>query len=299
MRKLRIATLCYGDRFIDLFHRCLMRSLLQPGNLPAFAAEGREIEHLIVTQEADRERFEDAPALPHYTRRVVVAGDGDTRGKRLFEIILPPCLEDGALLLMACADCFFADGAVSNTVTYNVDRHLCLAGCDLRVRESLLDALPEQPIPPGKLVRLAFEHAHSSIRSCFLENDCNDTHLGSGRFQRVTPNLYSVIFRNAQIKLASIDEKDVEYFATAAPFWPDSPPGVWANWDWSWAQHVLIPAGRYKFLASSDLMLCVEPTPEYTQREPQGGMQWNDEYYLDHTGHFQAQRCAVGLLRAE
>lgn len=299
MRPVRLLSMVWGSH-LDLFERVLLRSLMQPDNLPQILSSGRKIEMFLMTPERDRD---DALA-----RLVKVSQDHPIEcswmeGCRLEDGLvacMSKCIEDDSLLMLTPPDTFFANGSISNLLAFHADRKdLCVSGFHVRVEDTKFlvkyrhspdsgwGTVWDYSIPPEALVDAAFECAHDSLRYALIDNPVNNARHGGIFIQKLKDGLWSMTHRLPTVYLASVNEEDRNRFAERRNF---------NDWDWSWPSKLQLKK-RYKCLCSSDGFFAVELTPA-TKNVPL--LEKNDKLVDDFALReysFDNNRFMVGFLR--
>jgi hypothetical protein len=317
MRRIRLLTVAFGERYLDLFHRACLRSLWQPGNLPALLREGREIEHLVVTP---CESVRSVPISlvcncpPNYNIKTVWYGDRPNIQVHAIGEWLKMCVGDGSLAMIANPDWFYADGSVTNMVNYLQDRDFAVAGLYARVNDGSflkeLDECSNDTYRPYDLVDAAMlSHAHHCLEYADVSRDRNSSAYSGVFIQPIADGLWSMNMRLAHVFLASINSSDVDNYNRCkdkyGQEWWNSSSAAW--WDSLWPSH-LYEQGRLKFLESSDLFFCVDLTkPDMGNCKVVSNILFNDDCLCDgrcdpHSGHKarlhpEACKSFVGVLR--
>lgn len=282
VRKIRLLTVAYGERYLDLFQRACLRSLWQPGNIPALLKQGREIEHLVVTPPSTPGVWKYSS--PHYKVRCVWYENEDITKSHSRGILewMKMCADDGSLAMAANPDWFFADGSVANMVNYLQDRDLAVAGLYARVDDKaflrqidLLHTIGPIPISSAELVHLSMMRMHYCLKYADISKDSNHS-ANSGVFvQHISDGLWSMNMRVPNVFLTNITYEDCREFEKHR----EQHKSGW--WDWVWPSR-LMEQGRLKFLQSSDLFFMVDLTqPDVNHPVVESNRLWNDDFIND------------------
>ncbi len=316
MRKIRLLSVVYGERYLDLFQRACLRSLWQPGNLPALLSADREIEHLVVTP-SDQFTVEipgHVEDIGRYAIKQVWYGDEAKAHQRGTLEWMKMCAADGSLAMGANPDWFFADGSVANMVNYLQDRDLAVAGLYARVNDGMFlghidfryDTFSDDKgvfnVSPSELVNLAMlNYPHYCLSHADVSKEQNHSAHSGVFVQPISPGLWSMSLRVPNVILASVTKDDcweyTEHMAQHKSGW----------WDWVWPTK-LIEHGRLKFLQSSDLFFMVDLTkPDVNHPIVEPNRLWNDDFVADgrtekelgHKARLHSLACKafVGTLR--
>ncbi len=311
MRKIRLLSVVYGERYINLFHKVCLRSLWQPGNLPALLNAGRQIEHLVITPFSNKYVWNYKS--PNYKVDCVWYGDKPNVQTYAIKEWLKMCVDDGSLAMIANPDWFFADGSVSNLVNYLNDRNFSVAGLYTRINDlDFLKELKKQPdrvYSSSMLVDSAFLHPHHVLKYADVTKDSNHSAYSGHFIQPISQGLWTMNIRLAHVFLASVNVSDVEHYDGCKEMygqaWWDSNSAAW--WDSLWPSHIY-KQGRFKFLQSSDLFFCVDLTkPDMGLCKVMPDMLLNDDCLCDgrddpcgdHKARLHPEACKtfVGILR--
>ncbi len=297
MRPLRLLSMVWG-KHLELFEKVLLRSLFQPNNLPKILASGREIEMMLMTPERDRDQ---AISLLEKAAQQHPIDCSWVNGVQLADGVVAAmcsCLVDNALLMLTPPDTFFADGSLSNLVTFHGDRDgMCVSGFHVRVLEQeFLDWVnlvwskcsPDSlDISSDNLVDIAFRYAHPSFKLANIDSPINNSRHGGIYIQKVSEGLWTITHRLPTVYLASVTVKDKDRFAERRQF---------NEWDWAWPARLQLDK-RYKCLTSSDLFFAVELThADRNIPKDSNNDQLVDEFTL-RDYHYDNNRFMVGSLR--
>jgi hypothetical protein len=204
------------------------------------------------------------------------------------------CIYDGALLMIALPDFYFADGAMWNMLEYLDDRDMAVAGLQFRVIDedfvNWLRTLPEnQVLNACDLVDATFRFAHMTFKDSDITKPSNNSKRGGVFLKPIGDGLWSVIHRLPNVFLLSVTRECLAAFENA-PFnaWDHVLPSSW------------IKRNRYKFLGSSDLFYAVELEGREGHGEPVIGESLLNDWFLPETTgvtHYVINRNFVGTLR--
>ncbi len=283
-----VYTMVWGP-FIDLFERCCLASLLQPGNLPAVKDKilwriattdplerFAEIRKTLVGAgiEMDLFRWKETPISSEIAARFlanaleVAVGATDT-------------------FLMAQPDVFFGNGSIGNLVRYLGSRPLAVAAVHLRTLAHVVP--PPLPCSNARLVRYAFENLHPENAAMFDGLTKNSTRQGGVSIRPLTGDLYTCVHSLSNVSLLRPTMTDVDFFRRIEGF---------GAWDHAWPS-LLVAEHRLRVVGSSDLFFAVELTDADKVNCPhEPGMCGNDVYRRD-MPHNRVMGSIAVVLRAE
>lgn len=183
----------WGDFYCDFFLRAGLPSLLQPGNLPAFATPGT-VTALVYTRPQDLPGLAGHPlmkqlarfcdirfkALPEDIGEFTVAADGIQQKlsimSRCLEVAIRAAEDDPDLVaLFPLADLIYADGTLGEIARRMEDGVRAVGVVTPHVTcEAVLDATMAEftavTADPRQLLRFTLDHAHHSFRRQFIDS---------------------------------------------------------------------------------------------------------------------------------
>ena len=309
--KLTITTFVYGNRYVDLFEKCCLRSLFQEGNIPFLLKHGYEITHLVYTTTPDAGRLAE---ITNRAKLKYLEGTNVDQDKLSYQIITNPAVGYGRVIaktnmifllqsvtygvhnpapfFLASPDYFIGDYSLSNLLAYQTKKDTCLAALHVRVdAPSFLNFLEgtQGNIQNPSLVRIAFGMLSQSWKDSFIDKDNNCSFHAGTAVQKIATNLYTVTFRIPTTFLARLNQSDLEYFSGHCDY---------GHWDHSWPEH-LISQKRFKFIGSSDMFFAVELTAgDMNQSKCRAGDLWNDEYFSTKI-HSETNRNFLAVVRGD
>ena len=300
--RLLIATYVYGEQFLDLFDRYCLRSLMQAGNIPYLLKQGYEIIYIIYTKPRDVQRL--TAIIDKYktekieyritTNRFVGNETEVSKANSIFLLeSVGFAVTNKAPFFLASPDIFVGDFSLSNLLTYNTNKDICLAALHLRVDSVLFQRWYNEeailPVSNARLVTTSMGILSQSWRDSFIDKGRNCSFTANSAVQKIQDNLYNVTFRIPNVFLARLNQSDVDYF--------NQHPNL-GNWDHSWPEH-LVKGRRYKFIGSSDMFFACEATyVDNNKSDCRDNDLWNDEC-INTKLHSETNRNFLAIIRGE
>ena len=284
---------------VELFDRCLMRSLFSENNLPALISRGLLVELRVYTRQSDVQRIEaclkrHADTLDaHYRARLSFnitpyIHDMDLTARSLGDC-LSKCNADQGFL-MALPDFFFGDSTVCNLVGAGMGRDSCLAAVHMRVNDDHFGELIKErqsAISNEELVSLALVSAHQNWSESFADRPNNLCHVSGVSVQPLPNGILLVTHHLPTVFFLRVRDSDVEYFRRSD----------YHAWDHEWPS-ILISERRYKFIGSSDAVFVVELTGRNSHLITFSGEHANDRYLGSHQLlHHSVNEAFMAVLR--
>ena len=297
--KLRLFVICFGDKHADLYERVAIRSLTQPKNRAAIAADDVVS---IYTDAATAERVGKATQAlsPNLDVHIMnTSGDHYDVQNRCFIEEIGRCVREDATLLIVNPDCFWGDGSLANLLAIAGEQDVCIASPHVRVdRDKFLTALPEfadigvhqTNMHNADLVRLAMRTLHQSWIDADVTKERANTFETGIAIRRISEGLYAVSHLQPTVFLARVNARDYGFFAERQ--------GARGLWDHFWPAE-LIGAGRYRVVASSDAIFIAELTEADTHNTALHTVDPKkpDAFFRD-APHISANRNVVGIWRS-
>lgn len=249
--KFRFFSLVYGERFVDIYERIAVRSLLQTANASAIRPG------TVVSLYTDRASADRAGAiagrLGELQITIIEPGNaGDTLQRALIAEI-ERCIAENAALIMLPPDTFWGDGSLGNLLAVANGQNLCIGAPHVRVnRDDFLASLPAGDIDNAELVRLSMANLHPTWRDANVSLNPRNTWWSGTLIRQLSPKLYAVHHRLPTIYLAHFTPDDLNFFRDQTKL---------GSWDHSWPG-LLVQQQRQRILSSSDLFFAAELTPE-------------------------------------
>lgn len=299
--RLNIVTYVYGNSYIDMFERVCLRSLMQKGNVPYLLSCGYNITHLIYTTTTDAERLgkivdkykTDRLEFKIMTNNAVGYGRNLQKTNMIFLVeSVAYCVNNPAPMFLATPDVFIGDGSLSNLISFNMKKDICIAALHVRVDRDrflkLLDGM-QGDISNGVLATVGMSVLSQSWADAFIDKDRNCSWQSGSAVQKIRDKLWAVTFRIPTVYLARLNRGDMAYFNSNCDY---------GHWDHSWPEY-LIKEKRYKFAGSSDLFFAVELTsPENNKAHCRDNDLWNDESQNAKL-HSETNRNFLAIVRGE
>ncbi|MDP2672064.1 MAG: hypothetical protein Q8O68_00960 [Candidatus Daviesbacteria bacterium] len=298
--RLNIVTYVYGS-YIDLFEKVCLRSLMQAGNVPHLISCGYNITHLIYTTTPDVEKIEkiigkystDRLEFKIMTNNAVGYGRNLAKTNMIFLVeSVAYCVSNPCPMFLATPDVFIGDGSLSNLVSYNAKKDICLAALHVRVdRDKFLNWIKgiEGGVSNPALVTAGMGMLSQSWADSFIDRDKNCSWHAGTAVQKIKDKLWAVSFRIPTVYLARLNQSDMDYFNNHCDY---------GHWDHSWPES-LIKDKRYKLIGSSDLFFAVEVTSaENNKAMLRDNDTWNDECQNTKL-HSETNRNFLAIIRGE
>lgn len=256
---LRILTMVWGKKHVDLFKRACLTSLMWPRNKAALQGatwrivtdeeHSAELERLVYNAFDCKIEMTTIPNRPETTDATEHATTIQLLQHHMIQAAYA-CLEDQSKMLLAPPDTIFAEGSIENILMIGAQPGVCVAVPHLRVLPEILDVI-DKPTSSEELVTKSFGNLHNSwVYSEFGHVD--NLSLASGILWRDIGNgLYSVQHRLPTVYLASFIPQDFITFQRNHQF---------TVWDYKWPAERLIRQERQRTVGSSDLAFIAEVT---------------------------------------
>ncbi len=226
-----------------------LRSLRQPRNLPAVAADGASVlvDVRVVAGDAERVAASLERAGNGLALNVVAVRSDDEASARAAALAdaADAARAEGGRLLLTEAGWFFGNGTLAAAIRYGGYPGRCVSGALFPVHESSFCAAVaardvEEPIGNAELVALAFAHVA-------------DAKNGAGRsvaYRRLDDNLAVVAAAPSRLLLLDVTDADVAFFRSRAR--ADAVGDDWWN--------LAMGEDRVRIIASSDAWFVADAT---------------------------------------
>lgn len=292
---IRILSMVWNDKYVDLFKRALVRSLTWDKNKAALAgatwhvvtaaSHAEEIERTIwnaleCTPEIDilPDTFDTFPGGPKIPLMNVHPSEILAQ---YFNKEVLTCINTQSKMLLAPPDTIFGNGSIPNILRIGEHVGTCVAVPHVRVLPTIFEEDWSSDLSNAQLVHRSFKHLHSSWVQAKDDSEKNNSLLSGCFYKEMAPNLYSVQHRLPTVYLAAFRPQDYVFFVEQKRF--DSIDHVWAG------QH-LIRQERLRTIGSSDLAFIAEVTDanlNIPQEVPPQAInpQQPDAYYADALHH--------------
>lgn len=252
--KLQILTMCYGEKHIELFRRACLKTLSFPENRRAIYENKtrwnictdeehieylkREIDIYFPELEINFIKTED---LRRYTDPIQSA--------IIWQI--EDCLRTKSRLLIAPPDTLFAEGSVKSLVFAGREPGSVVVVPHPRVLPEILSSKFDPFVSSPELVRLSMACLHQSWSDAECGHVRQNSYVGGVKWWRVNEKVISGQHYLPTPYLMDFTEADLQYFKTQISF---------GSFDHIWANDILLPAGRQRYIASSDSCFIAEIT---------------------------------------
>lgn len=287
MKKIRLFTLVWGERYIDWFERACVASLCWPKN--ADTLQQHAVAWDILTRHEDADRLRNIAARLGIPVEIRYLRDtGPNIGAVLQQALIDEmrlCLEQGQAMLLCPPDKIFGDGAIAGLVSQG---DTCVAVPHVRVLPSILPGI-SHPVSNAELVGLAWKHLHRSWSEANLAREMANCNVGGVAWREITPGLYAVQHRLPTCFLANFQDDDLTWFCSQV---------FEGGWDHLWPAK-LVAEQRQRVLASSDAAFMAEITPEFENIPACAPVDpLNPDKYWGQHAHHWANRNIVAIFRA-
>lgn len=298
---LHIFTVAYGQKAVDLFIDCAVRSFCWPLNKDALVSRNATW-HIWTLRE-------DFPVVAEAASRVGInlkLNEADSFIERLSTDFLN---DNGVMMLQMwlhtakivreCngqlftgpTDTIMSGESVPNILQAGELDGTAVAVGHIRVHPNILKDIeaqanrfgPASSIGSARLVSLALRNAHKSFTEAefYPGKDRINSYIGGIMWQRRPSGVIAMTHRLPTVYLVHLTDDDINYFSRKNP--PGTWPPVYGEWDHSWPSACLFPKQRMRYLGSSDdAFMCeitdpeknVPPLQHYVKGEPD--LFWRD-----------------------
>ena len=298
--KLRIYTTVWGQRYIDLFEKTILRSFSWDQNKKAIFNE--DYVWSVYTNAEDEEKirskmikagFENlefrriqVPILQSYdNHNQVVAGYKEEKVEnnhphmglillKCFSTEIEECLKQNAKLLMAPPDSIFGDGTVHGILSCGTLDYTCVSVPHPRVTDLIFDDLKQ--MKNSELVSLSFKNLHKTWEEANVELPMINSYVGGVQWLKIRDDLYRVCHRLPTPYLLHFKPHDLDFFKKQICF---------GTIDHIWPTN-LIGEERIRMVGSSDVAFIVEITarcqnipPRYPTPPHEPDKFWRNAYH--------------------
>jgi len=276
---LEILSTVWGRQYLETFKKTAIESLSWDKNKEALIKEGTTWN--IYT---DKEFIPEITALCHelnheikyniQSRETLRDYIDENQSATIWQ--MRRSIDTGCKVLLAPPDTLFGDGTIAGLLSAAEDPGSVVVVPHPRVLPSILEEIEPMPLPidNAPLVGIAWRHLHEAW--IHAEVGCKDqsSYIGGIWWKKVNglitgkhllPSPYMIHFL----------EQDMEYFDKACSF---------GHFDWRWPGDILVPQGRQRYIASSDLAFIVEITdpnknvPQIYENQPATGFHRDDPH---------------------
>lgn len=252
----RFFVLAYGEEFAELYIRCALRSLSQPGN---------RVRGAIVSVYSDEHSIDAVAAASEQIgaveRHMIVPQEdaNDTQRDAFIEEI-KICVQTNATMVVVSPDNFWGNGSLQNVLAFMGDQDVCVGIPHMRVtKKSFLHELPDWEISNSELVSLSMLTMHPSWKECDVSGERVNTFYAGISMNRISTELYAVTHLMPTCFVCRFNAADYSFFAERK--------GARGLFDHHWPAS-LVRSGRYRVIGSSDAAFIAELTPAETHNTP-------------------------------
>lgn len=284
---IRLFCLAYGAKFVDLFERVTVRSLMQPRNRAV-------ISDAKISLYTDKDSVERATGIASQLAPVepTLLDAGLHPGEMLHRALIAEireCLRTGSTLIMAPPDTFWGEGSLANLLAVGSVPNVCVGAAHARVnRDQFLEALPEGVIENDRLVSLSIEHLHRTWGEADCTREKTNTWWSGTSLRKVSDKLWAVQHLLPTIHLARFVQSDLEFFER------HDKRGLW---DHRWPA-CLVEQQRQRIIGSSDMFFAAELTGETENIPPLTDRDVNEpDKYRGNERHHAINRNLISVWR--
>lgn len=287
MKKVRMFTLLWGERYIDWFERACVTSLCWPSN--QWAVKQNIVGWDIVTKSADEERVRSiAERLGIPVEIRILIEDSAPVGNKLQYYLMDQMkrsLERDESMFLCPPDKIFGDGSISGILSQG---SVCVASPHVRVLPSVLEFITDQPLTNPQLAKVAWGHLHRSWKEADISKEMANSYVSGVAWREISPGLIAVHHRLPTCFLATFQPDDVAWFESQV---------YMGAWDHLWPAK-LVAEQRERVLGSSDAAFMAEITPEFENIPSCSPVDQNDpdRYWANHAHHL-VNRNQVSFFR--
>lgn len=168
-------------------------------------------------------------------------------------------LASGEQLLIAPPDTVFSEGTIPNLLDFGSQPDTCIAIPHPRVEPTFLVSMNSEShgaIDSPAMVRIAWENLHRAWSESRVGRDQTGTYIGGVSWRETHDGSYAVQHMLPTNYLCNFTADDLTFFTSPKSGFELN----FGNFDHTWPSECLIPKGRQRTLASSDLGFVVELT---------------------------------------
>ena len=297
---LRIYTALWGNRYIDLFEKTILKSLSWPRNKESILLE--DYTWSFYTNKEDKEKISNlmkaagflnlefrqimVPTIEKYDQTsLIVTGYKEEKIDnnhphmglillKCFTTEIEECLKQNAKLLLAPPDSIFGDGTIHGILSCGSIDHSCVSVPHPRVVDSIFNDL--KPLTNSELVSLSFKHLHKTWEEANVDLPMVNSYVGGVQWKKIKDDLYRVSHRLPTPYLLHFKPHDLDFFKQQICF---------GTIDHTWPTN-LFGEERIRFVGSSDLAFIVEVTarcqnipPKYPIAPNEPDRFWRNAYH--------------------
>ncbi len=272
---LEILSTVWGREYLETFKQTAIRSLAWENNKQSLITEGTTW-NIYTDQEFIPELFELCMHLnagityniqPRSSLRTYI---DENQSATLWQ--MKRSIDSGCKVLLAPPDTLFGDGSVAGMLSAAADPGSVVVVPHPRVTPDILKE--EGSYSNAALVNIAWKHLHESWHHAEIGCDNQSSWMGGIWWQKVNGLITGKHLLPSPYML-HFTEEDMDYFDKASGF---------GHFDWRWPGDILVPQGRQRYIASSDLAFIVEITapdkniPPIYEGQPKTGFHRNDPH---------------------
>ena len=259
---LRIYTAVWGDEYIELFEKTIIKSFGWPQNKKALNNEN--VTWSIHTNKKNEVKviqlikriFDGNIEVNSFEQEL--EGSHPDMGKFLlaqFKLEIKRCLDTNSRLLLAPPDSLFGDGSLAALFNHGAQDGVCVAVAHPRVLDTIFEypeevGMDDSPHGNAQLVSSAFRNLHKTWSEAQLGFEKINSFVGGVCWKQLKKGLYSVQHRLPTTYLISFQPNDLQFFEAQICFgaidhlWPSK----------------LIAEQRQRTVGSSDSVFICEIT---------------------------------------
>ena len=276
---LEILSTVWGRPYLETFKQTALRSLSWDKNKASLIKE-ETIWNIYTDKEFVQELFDHChdlnPKITYNIQSREVLRDYIDENQSAIMWQMRRSIDWGCKVLLAPPDTLFGDGTVAGLLSAAEDPGSVVVVPHPRVTPSILDDLEPMylSLDNAPLVSLAWAHLHESWIHAEIGHSNQSSWMGGIWWKKVNGLITGKHLLPSPYML-HFTEEDMEYFDKACSF---------GHFDWRWPGDMLVPQGRQRYIASSDLAFIVEITapeknvPPIYDGQPKTGFHRNDPH---------------------
>lgn len=277
-KPLRLFSVFWGDKHLDLFEKALVRSLSWPLNKAALEGATWDI----------WTKMEDFSAAADIAKKVGIhislneadpflndletkyLNDQGVMINQMFLNSMRRCLDSKAQMLIAPPDTIFGGDSVANILQAGEQPGVVVFVVHMRVLPKILDLINgpyhAESIGNSRLCLLAMKAPHRSWIEAEYGHERSNTYVGGIMWKKRPNGVFAISHMLPTPYLINWTEEDFKFFSrpTKAGEWPP----VFGEIDHLWPAHLVHPQSRARILGSSDDAFIVEITDEESNVPP-------------------------------
>ncbi len=250
---MNILTVVYGDKYIEMMRRGLLRSLSFRGNKRVLY-DSHSIWNIFTEEkyffELEKMLYAYLPELKVEMRPTSCLRDHVDAAQSAILKMIKKCLDEKSGFLMAPPDTIFGDGSLLGMAKMMKKPGDCVAVAHPRVLPEILDHSFETAISNKELCGLAWKHLHRAWSEAERDHMNQNSFMGGVEWEWANKKEVKVTHRLPTIYMCDFVKEDLDYFTFVPGF---------GHYDHQWPS-ILVEMGRQKYVRDSDQAFIVEIT---------------------------------------